>query len=212
MDFIPKSLMNEVKTLKKTFQQPGKGKTGQAAPRETSGSKDVAVSGTSSETRSTPKEDVRSVLTSATRRPRTLEDIVLPDSKSRPTLPAAPPPGKPSNMQTEIPAVVSSVQKPRGLPVSKPEIRIVGDTATEPVAGPDESADGDKIITTRKEVAKLKRTMQELLKTLDIDDEQLYPTEMHQFMYIIKEENKIYDTVFKELIRQVTVNMIERGE
>jgi hypothetical protein len=68
-----------------------------------------------------------------------------------------------------------------------------------------------KIITTRKEVAKLKLTLEELLKSLSIDQDQKYPTEMHIFMHIVKEEHKIYDSVFKELIRQVTVNMIERG-
>jgi hypothetical protein len=54
--------------------------------------------------------------------------------------------------------------------------------------------------------------MQELLKSLSIDEDQDYPTEMHQFVHVIREENKIYDTVFQELIRQVTVNMVERGE
>ena len=54
--------------------------------------------------------------------------------------------------------------------------------------------------------------MQDLLKSLEIDGKQEYPTEMDFFMHIIREENKICDTVFQEVIRQVTVNMTERGE
>lgn len=65
---------------------------------------------------------------------------------------------------------------------------------------------------TRKEVALLKHTMQTLVKEIGADVNQEYPTEMHAFLAIIQEEQKIYDAVFQELIRQVTVNMIERGE
>ncbi|KAJ3033158.1 Axonemal dynein light chain domain-containing protein 1 [Rhizophlyctis rosea] len=65
---------------------------------------------------------------------------------------------------------------------------------------------------TRKEVALLKHTMVALLKEIGADMEQDYPTEMHAFLALIQEEQKIYDAVFQELIRQVTVNMFERGE
>ncbi|KAI9092459.1 hypothetical protein DFS34DRAFT_633666 [Phlyctochytrium arcticum] len=65
---------------------------------------------------------------------------------------------------------------------------------------------------TRKEVALLKHTMEHLIKGAGAEVEQEYPTEMHAFLALIQEEQKIYDAVFQELIRQVTVNMIERGE
>ncbi|KAJ3049361.1 Axonemal dynein light chain domain-containing protein 1 [Rhizophlyctis rosea] len=64
---------------------------------------------------------------------------------------------------------------------------------------------------TRKEVALLKHTMIALLKEIGADMDQDYPTEMHAFLSIIKEEQKIYDAVFSEIIRQVTINMFERG-
>ncbi|KAI8854573.1 hypothetical protein BC829DRAFT_359696 [Chytridium lagenaria] len=51
-----------------------------------------------------------------------------------------------------------------------------------------------------------------LLQDIGCDMEQEYPTEMHAFLAIIQEEQKIYDAVFQEIIRQVTVNMIERGD
>ncbi|KAJ3122249.1 Axonemal dynein light chain domain-containing protein 1 [Nowakowskiella sp. JEL0407] len=66
--------------------------------------------------------------------------------------------------------------------------------------------------TTRKEVILLKQTMIGMLQNIGADDEQDYPTEMHAFLSVIQEEQKIYDAVFQEIIRQVTVNMIERGE
>ena len=50
-----------------------------------------------------------------------------------------------------------------------------------------------------------------LLKEIGADMDQDYPTEMHAFLSIIKEEQKIYDAVFSEIIRQVTINMFERG-
>ncbi|KAJ3086136.1 Axonemal dynein light chain domain-containing protein 1, partial [Quaeritorhiza haematococci] len=75
---------------------------------------------------------------------------------------------------------------------------------------------GDQTIgtkpTTRKEVALLKQTMLSLLNQLGADLDNPYPSEMHAFLHLIQEEQKIYDTVFSEIIRQVTVNMIERGE
>jgi hypothetical protein len=64
---------------------------------------------------------------------------------------------------------------------------------------------------TRKEVAQLHDNMMALLQSVNVTDKP-YPTEMHAFLGIIQEEQKIYDTVFQELIRQVTVNMSERGE
>ncbi|KAJ3114491.1 Axonemal dynein light chain domain-containing protein 1 [Physocladia obscura] len=66
--------------------------------------------------------------------------------------------------------------------------------------------------TTRKEVALLKHTMVALLNDIGCSTEIDYPTDMHAFLAMIQEEQKIYDTVFQELIRQVTINMVERGE
>ncbi|KAI8925803.1 hypothetical protein BC831DRAFT_498169 [Entophlyctis helioformis] len=54
--------------------------------------------------------------------------------------------------------------------------------------------------------------MIKLLREIGADEDQDYPTEMHAFLSIIQEEQKIYDSVFQEVIRQVTVNMIERGD
>lgn len=61
-------------------------------------------------------------------------------------------------------------------------------------------------------MAKLKEAMQDLLQSLDVEGDTPYPTEMDTFMHIIREENKICQSVFQEIIRQVTVNMVERGE
>ncbi|KAJ3031427.1 UNVERIFIED_CONTAM: Axonemal dynein light chain domain-containing protein 1 [Siphonaria sp. JEL0065] len=66
--------------------------------------------------------------------------------------------------------------------------------------------------TTRKEVALLKHTMIALLNDIGCSTDRDYPTDMHAFLAMIQEEQKIYDTVFQELIRQVTINMLERGE
>ncbi|KAI8919300.1 hypothetical protein DFJ77DRAFT_482851 [Powellomyces hirtus] len=54
--------------------------------------------------------------------------------------------------------------------------------------------------------------MATLLREIGADSDTEYPTDMHAFLAIIQEEQKIYDAVFAELTRQVTVNMIERGE
>ncbi|ORY40179.1 hypothetical protein BCR33DRAFT_754291 [Rhizoclosmatium globosum] len=51
-----------------------------------------------------------------------------------------------------------------------------------------------------------------LLNDIGCSTDNTYPTDMHAFLATIQEEQKIYDTVFAELIRQVTINMLERGE
>ncbi|KAI8809992.1 hypothetical protein BJ742DRAFT_676408 [Cladochytrium replicatum] len=51
-----------------------------------------------------------------------------------------------------------------------------------------------------------------MLRELGTDEDQEYPTEMHAFLSVIQDEQKIYDSVFQEVVRQVTVNMVERGE
>ncbi|XJO76751.1 hypothetical protein BDV3_007238 [Batrachochytrium dendrobatidis] len=66
--------------------------------------------------------------------------------------------------------------------------------------------------SSRKEVALLKNAMITLLEEIGANETDDYPTEMHAFLGIIQEEQKIYDSVFQEIIRQVMVNMVERGE
>ncbi len=73
MDFIPKSLMNDVKSLKKQFQKKNKAKE---EPR-------LSNEPQSEEALGTPEDCVRSVLTSANRKSKTLDEIVLPESKER---------------------------------------------------------------------------------------------------------------------------------
>jgi hypothetical protein len=67
-----------------------------------------------------------------------------------------------------------------------------------------------KVATTRKEVLLLRNSMRKMLDSIGSDKK--YPTEMHAFVDIIREENVIYSQAFQEIIRQVTVNMVERGE
>jgi len=69
---------------------------------------------------------------------------------------------------------------------------------------------------SRKEVILLKYEMIKSLEKKGLIDKKgndiNYPTDMHSFLKIIKEEQQLYDIVFKELIRQVTIQMTERGE
>ena len=58
----------------------------------------------------------------------------------------------------------------------------------------------------------LNQTMVTLLNSIGANTNQPYPSEMHAFLAIVNEEQKIYDTVLQEIIRQVTINMSERGE
>ena len=66
--------------------------------------------------------------------------------------------------------------------------------------------------SARKEVALLRNSMFKLLSEIGADKLDDYPTEMHSFIEFIQTEQQIYDKVFHELIRQVSVNMFERGE
>ncbi|KAJ3162328.1 Axonemal dynein light chain domain-containing protein 1 [Geranomyces michiganensis] len=102
----------------------------------------------------------------------------------------------PSGLGIDTFNIVAASVMPQDGPVD-PEVAVLG-AQMKPV--------------TRKEVALLKHTMQTLLKEIGADTETEYPTDMHAFLAIIQEEQKIYDAVFAELTRQVTVNMIERGE
>ncbi|KAJ3141179.1 Axonemal dynein light chain domain-containing protein 1 [Geranomyces variabilis] len=102
----------------------------------------------------------------------------------------------PSGLGMDTLNIVAASVVPQDGPVD-PEVAVLG-APMKPV--------------TRKEVALLKHTMQTLLKEIGADSDAEYPTDMHAFLAIIQEEQKIYDAVFAELTRQVTVNMIERGE
>lgn len=58
----------------------------------------------------------------------------------------------------------------------------------------------------------LKSAAVKLLQEIGADMDDQYPSEMHSFLAIIEEEQKVYDSVFEEIIRQVTINMSERGD
>ena len=65
----------------------------------------------------------------------------------------------------------------------------------------------------RNEVIKLKHTMDALLSRVGADCiDQKGPTQLHNLLELIKKEQDIYNIVFHEVIRQVTVECKERGE
>ncbi|CAF0722793.1 unnamed protein product, partial [Brachionus calyciflorus] len=65
----------------------------------------------------------------------------------------------------------------------------------------------------RNEVIQLKHTMDALLKRVGADIiDQKGPTQLHNLLEIIKQEQDIYNIIFHEVIRQVTVECKERGE
>ena len=67
--------------------------------------------------------------------------------------------------------------------------------------------------TSRNEVVQLKHTMDALLKRVGADIiDQKGPTQLHNLLEIIKQEQDIYNIVFHEIIRQVTVECKDRGE
>jgi hypothetical protein len=93
------------------------------------------------------------------------------------------------------------------------DLKLVTTNTTPKVATPKEKTHVSLKPTNRKEVAILKHTMVNLLRDLGVSEEtEEYPTDMHAFLSVIQEEQKIYDSVFQEIIRQVTVNMSERGD
>ncbi|CAF0912480.1 unnamed protein product [Adineta ricciae] len=66
---------------------------------------------------------------------------------------------------------------------------------------------------SRAEVLKLKHTMNALLERITIEDSDLQgQTQLHNLLELIKEEQNIYNIVFHEIIRQVSVECKERGE
>ncbi|UJR32073.1 hypothetical protein I4U23_019541 [Adineta vaga] len=66
---------------------------------------------------------------------------------------------------------------------------------------------------SRAEVLKLRHTMDALLERITIEDNDLQgQTQLHNLLELIKEEQNIYNIVFHEIIRQVSVECKERGE
>ncbi|XP_038045386.1 axonemal dynein light chain domain-containing protein 1-like isoform X3 [Patiria miniata] len=68
---------------------------------------------------------------------------------------------------------------------------------------------------SRYEVLQLMETMGVMLDKAGIDDEEIEikgPTQMHNLLELIKKEQNIYNLIFHELIRQVSVECAERGE
>ncbi|XP_074655207.1 axonemal dynein light chain domain-containing protein 1-like [Tubulanus polymorphus] len=68
---------------------------------------------------------------------------------------------------------------------------------------------------SRNEVVQLKKTMEEMLNKLDARVSDVLvegETQMHQLLELIKMEQDIYNVVFHEIIRQISVDCIDRGE
>lgn len=69
--------------------------------------------------------------------------------------------------------------------------------------------------TKRFEVVQLLQTLDLMLEKSGCDDdaeEVKGPTQIHNLLELIKKEQKIYDLVFAELIRQVSIGCVERGQ
>jgi hypothetical protein len=199
MDFIPKSILNEVKKMKSTekaraLQVPN-------APRSTTGSRLSPTKNKAIE--SQLSENMKMVLNTANRKNTDLENVVTPQAEERRSEIA-----KPTELQSVTNANTTNMQTSgfAGKLDQERQITPIENNIFKP------QNEESKALTTRKEVATLRMTMNELIKSLGIDEKGKYPTEMELFVKVIQEENKIYNTVFKEIIRQVHVNMIERGE
>ncbi|XP_075792966.1 axonemal dynein light chain domain-containing protein 1 isoform X3 [Pelodiscus sinensis] len=67
----------------------------------------------------------------------------------------------------------------------------------------------------RLEVIQLMKVMDTMLEKVGADDDQIGitgPTQLHNVLEVLKVEQNIYNIVFHELIRQVSVDCAERGE
>uniref|UniRef100_A0A8D1USS1 Axonemal dynein light chain domain containing 1 n=1 Tax=Sus scrofa TaxID=9823 RepID=A0A8D1USS1_PIG len=65
----------------------------------------------------------------------------------------------------------------------------------------------------RIEVVQLNDVMDTMLERAGVDSQDyIGPTKMHKLLHILKKEQTIYNTVFHELIRQVSVDCADRGE
>ncbi|EDV27619.1 uncharacterized protein TRIADDRAFT_53503 [Trichoplax adhaerens] len=74
----------------------------------------------------------------------------------------------------------------------------------------------DERPTSRQEVLQLKHTMELMLKKAGISDldtsKSTGPTQIHNLLDVIEKEQTIYNICFHEVIRQVSVECVERGE
>ncbi|XP_071499179.1 axonemal dynein light chain domain-containing protein 1-like [Diadema antillarum] len=69
--------------------------------------------------------------------------------------------------------------------------------------------------TSRYEVLQLKESLQVMLAKAGVHNEEVEvkgPTQMHNLLELVKKEQNVYNIIFHELIRQVSVECIERGE
>ncbi|XP_053519703.1 axonemal dynein light chain domain-containing protein 1 [Artibeus jamaicensis] len=65
----------------------------------------------------------------------------------------------------------------------------------------------------RAEVIQLSDVMDTMLERAGVEDRDYTgPTKMHKLLHILRQEQNIYNTVFHELIRQVSVDCADRGE
>ncbi|XP_001488408.1 axonemal dynein light chain domain-containing protein 1 isoform X1 [Equus przewalskii] len=65
----------------------------------------------------------------------------------------------------------------------------------------------------RIEVVQLNGVMDTMLERAGVENQEYTgPTKMHKLLHLLKKEQTIYNTVFHELIRQVTVDCADRGE
>ncbi|XP_004425229.1 PREDICTED: axonemal dynein light chain domain-containing protein 1 [Ceratotherium simum simum] len=65
----------------------------------------------------------------------------------------------------------------------------------------------------RVEVVQLNDVMDTMLERAGVENQEYTgPTKMHKLLHILKKEQTIYNTVFHELIRQVSVDCADRGE
>ncbi|XP_048212658.1 axonemal dynein light chain domain-containing protein 1 [Perognathus longimembris pacificus] len=65
----------------------------------------------------------------------------------------------------------------------------------------------------RVEVIQLNDVMDSMLERAGVESQEYTgPTKMHQLLHMLKKEQAIYNTVFHELIRQVSVDCADRGE
>ncbi|XP_043941890.1 axonemal dynein light chain domain-containing protein 1 [Protopterus annectens] len=64
----------------------------------------------------------------------------------------------------------------------------------------------------RFEVIQLMKVMETMLQKAGVDEEIEGPTQMHSLLDLVKKEQNIYNIIFHEVIRQVSVECAERGE
>ncbi|XP_065068274.1 axonemal dynein light chain domain-containing protein 1-like isoform X3 [Rhopilema esculentum] len=67
----------------------------------------------------------------------------------------------------------------------------------------------------RQEAVLLKKTMNELLQRVGVEEikkDKDQPTQIHSLLDLVKQEQNIYNLVFNEVIRQVSIECVERGE